>query len=223
MAPRLVLVVSPFTGAGAWSPVAAALPDAVAADHGGVKGPDWYEGVAHRLALQADGRPWIGVLHSGAGGFAPSLARASRDLAGLVFADAILPHPGRSVLENAPAAFAQRLRDRTTDGRLAPWNEWFDQDPTLRMVLDPRARTAFVRDLPRTPFAFLEAVAPEAAGWERLPCGYLQLSRSYEATRARAEAMGWPAASARLHHLAMLSEPQQVAALLTALVRRMGF
>lgn len=222
MAPRLVLVASPFTGAGAWAPAAAALPDALAADHGGVQGPDWYEGVARRLALQADGRPWIGVLHSGAGGFAPSLARASRDLVGLVFADAVLPHPGLSVLENAPAEFAQRLRERAADGRLAPWNEWFDEDPTLRMIPDPQVRAAFVLDLPRTPFAFLEAVAPQVAEWEALPCGYLQLSRSYEATRARAEATGWPAASERLHHLAMLSEPERVAGLLTALVRRMG-
>lgn len=219
---RLVLIASPFTGASGWTPVAELLSAALAVDYGGVRGPDWYAGAARRIVAQADGRPWIAVLHSGAGGFAPSLAQASPDLVGLVFADAILPHPGRSVLENAPPEFAQRLRERTTEGRLAPWNQWFDEDPTLRMIPDPEARGAFLRDLPRTPFDFLEAVAPAGAEWEALPRGYLQFSRAYDGACARAQAMGWPVRRERLHHLAMLSEPARVAEMLQDLVRDLG-
>lgn len=215
---RLALIASPFTGASGWAPVAGLLPDALAVDYGDVRGPDWYEGVARRVAAQADGRPWIAVLHSGAGGFAPSLAQASRDLAGFIFADAVLPHAGKSVIGNAPPEFAQRLRERTTDGLLAPWNEWFDEDPTLRMIPDPELRAAFVRDLPQTPFAFLEATAPPGAEWEALPCAYLQLSRAYDAASARAEASGWPVHRERRHHLAMLSSPDAVAAMLQRLV-----
>lgn len=219
---RLVLIASPFTGAFGWTPVAELLPAALAVDYGGVQEPDWYAGVARRIADQAGGHPWIAVLHSGAGGFAPSLAQSSPDIVGLVFADAILPHPGRSVLENAPPEFAQRLRERATEGRLAPWNQWFDDDPTLRMIPDPEARGAFIRDLPRTPFAFLEAVAPEGAEWEALPCAYLQLSRTYDGACARAQAMDWPVRRERLHHLAMLSEPARVAEMLQDLVRELG-
>lgn len=212
---RLVLIPSPFVGAVGWQATGAALPDAIAVDYGGVSGPDWYEGVARRVAGRADGRPWIAVLHSGAGGFAPALATASTDLAGFIFVDAVLPYPGRSNIETAPDDLAQRLRALATDGRLAPWNQWFGPDPLPRLIPDPEARAAFERDLPRTPFAFLEAVAPEGAAWERLPAGYLQLSKMYEAAAEKAERRGWIVRRARLHHLAMASHPTQVADLLS--------
>ncbi|WP_337185017.1 hypothetical protein [Phenylobacterium sp.] len=222
---RLILIPSPFTGPSGWRATAERLPDAAAADYGGVQSPDWYEGVARRVAVQATNRatsragdaPWIAVLHSGAGGFAPALARQSPDLAGLIFADAILPHPGVSVIDNAPPELAHRLRERTEAGRLRPWNEWFDADPSARLIPDPAARAAFVADLPRTPFAFLEAPAPEASEWEALPRAYLQLSRAYDDTAARAEALGWPVRRERLHHLAMITHPDRVAARLLEL------
>jgi hypothetical protein len=211
---RLVLVHSPFVGPSAWRATAARLPDALAVDYGGVAGPDWYGGVAERVAAQAGEAPWVAVLHSGAGGFAPSLAAASASLAGFIFVDAFLPQPGKSVIASAPPEFAERLRAVTTDGRLAPWNRWFDVDPTERMIPDPAARAAFVADLPRTPFAFLEAVAPEDDAWTRLPSAYIQLSRTYAGAAARAAARGWTVRRERSHHLAMASDPAWVADLI---------
>jgi hypothetical protein len=211
---RLILVPSPFVGAVSWQAAADALPDALAVDYGGVSGPDWYEAVARRIGVQADGRPWIAVLHSGAGGFAPALASAAADLAGFIFVDAVLPYPGRSNIETAPQPLADRLRALATDGRLAPWNRWFDADPLPRLIPDPEMRAAFERDLPRVPFAFLEAVSPAGSEWERLPSAYLQLSKTYDATADKAEQRGWPVRRARLHHLAMASHPAVVADLL---------
>lgn len=214
---RLVLVPSPFVGVCSCRPLAAALPDAVAADYGGVSGPDWYQGVASRVGGQAAGRPWVAVLHSGAGGFAPALAAASPDLVGLIYVDAVLPYPGRSCLATAPSSLADQLRRLTVDGALAPWNAWFDADPTSRLIPDPEARAAFVADLPRTPFAFLEAIAPADTAWEGLPAAYVQLSKGYEATAAEAERRGWIVRRARLHHLAMISHPEEVANLMADL------
>lgn len=211
---RRVLVPSPFTGASAWRALAARLTDAVAADHGGVAGPDWYEGVARRIAAQAGQGPWICVMHSGAGGFAPAIAAASPALTGFLYVDAVLPYPGRSCLENAPEDLAARLRGLASDGLLPPWNQWFDADPAPRLIPDPARRRAFVADLPRTPFAFLEASSPDDAGWERLPAAYVQLSRAYDRESAEAERRGWTVRRARLHHLAMVSDPDKVAALL---------
>ena len=211
---RLVLVHSPFVGPVAWQATAAVLPDAVVADYGGVRGPDWYGRVGRAVAEQAGAAPWTAVLHSGAGGFAPALAAASASLAVFIFIDAVLPQPGQSILETAPAEFAARLRQVTTDGRLAPWIQWFDEDPTLRMIPDDEARAAFVADLPRTPFAFLEAVAPDDQAWEALPAAYIQLSRTYEAAGDRAAARGWTVRRERLHHLAMASDPARIAELL---------
>lgn len=193
------------------------MPRAVAADYGGVAGPDWYGGVARRIAAQVDDEPWIAILHSGAGGFAPAIAAApSTHLAGFVFIDAMLPYPGRSWLQTAPT-LGERLAALTTDGQLAPWNRWFDPDPTPRLLPDPAMRDAFVAALPRVPFAFLEVVSPDEHRWARLPAAYVQLSAAYDAEAAEAERRGWPLRRARLHHLAMVSDPDKVAALLTDL------
>lgn len=212
-----VLIHSPFVGPSCWRAVAKIVPDALAADYGGVSGPDWYEGAADRIVRQADDTPWIAVLHSSAGGFAPSLAAAARRLTGLIFVDSILPHLGKSAVVNAPEAQIQQLRALTTEGFIAPWNTWFDPDPTPRWIPDPTARAAFLADLPRVPFAFLEATAPDDNRWERLPAAFVQLSKGYEANAARAEQRGWPVRRAKLNHLAMVGEPAAVAELLSDL------
>lgn len=213
---RLVLVPSPFVGAVSWQALAGTLPDAAVADYGGVSGPDWYEGAARRITAFAEGHPWIAVLHSGAGGFAPALAAASPDLMGFIHVDSVLPYPGQSCLATAPPAQVDQLKALTTGGRLAAWNTWFEDDPTLRWIPDPEARKTFVDDLPRTPFAFLEAISP-VSDWAALPAAYVQLSKGYEATAAKAEQRGWAVRRVRAHHLAMISDPAMVAALLTEL------
>ncbi|KRB40003.1 hypothetical protein [Phenylobacterium sp. Root700] len=214
---RLVLVPSPFVGANSWRELERVLPNSVVADYGGVSAPDWYAGAARRIADQVDVAPWVAVLHSSAGGFAPALASASTRLSGLIFVDAVLPHPGKSALDIAPQAQIEQLRALTTDGRLARWNEWFGSDPTPHWIADAKVRAAFLSDLPRVPFAFLEAVAPEGTGWELLPAAFIQLSKGFETNAGRAEARGWPVRRARLNHLAMASDPQAVAELLAGL------
>lgn len=214
---RLALIPSPFVGPNSWRPLAAVVPGSVVVDYGGVSAPDWYEGVAQRVARQVDGAPWIAVLHSSAGGFAPALAAASVDLAGFIFVDAVLPHPGKSALDIAPQTQVELLRGLTADGLLAPWNAWFGADPTAYWIPDDAARAAFIADIPRVPFAFLEAVSPDTSAWERLPAAFVQLSKGFETNAARAEDRGWPVRRARLNHLAMAGDPAAVADLLTGL------
>ncbi len=136
----------------------------------------------------------------------------------LVFVDALLPYPGASSLESAPALEIDQLTALATDGLLAPWNTWFPEDPLRRLLPDAELREAFVLDLPRTPFAFLEAKSPNRSEWEQLPAAYIQLSRNYEDQAARAEARGWTVRRARLNHLAIASHPAEVAALLSDLL-----
>lgn len=214
---RRVLVPSPFVGANSWRPAARVMAEAVVADYGAVSAADGYAEIAGRIAGPVDGAPWIAVLHSSAGSFAPALREASQALAGFVFVDAVLPHPGQSILDIAPEAQAAQLRGLATDGWLAPWNQWFPQDPTPHWIPDSEARATFLADLPRVPFAFLEAVSPEGAGWEALPASFVQLSKGYEANAGRAEERGWPVRRARLNHLAMAGDPEAVAALLEGL------
>jgi len=214
---RLALAPSPFVGPNSWRPLADVVSNSVVVDYGGVLPPDWYEGVAQRIAHEVDAEPWVAVLHSSAGGFAPALAAVATSLKGFIFVDAVLPHPGRSALDIAPEAQIEGLRRLTTHGLMAPWNTWFDTDPTPHWIPDADARAAFLSDLPRTPFAFLEAVAPDSAAWEQLPAAFIQLSKGYEANAARAEARGWPVRRAKLNHLAMVAQPRVMAGLLEGL------
>lgn len=216
---RLALTPSPFTGAAAWRAVADLLPDAIAVDYGGVSGPDWYDGAARRVAAAMGEGPWIAVLHSGAGGLAPALAEAGA--AGLIFVDAVRPHPGRSLREVEPR-LVDFLAGRAAHGRLPPWNLWFDEDPLPRLLPDPEARATLVADLPSTPIAFLDAVPSASDAWEHLPAAYLQLSGRYAVQADWAVSRGWPIHRAGLHHLAMASHPAEVAALIATLARQVA-
>jgi hypothetical protein len=118
------------------------------------------------------------------------------------------------------ADFVAWLATRATDDSLPPWNLWFDEDPLPRFLPAAAARAAFVADLPRTPVAFLDAAPSPSDAWERLPACYLQLSRRYAAQADWAEARGWPVRRVALHHLAMASDPAEVAAHLASLARK---
>lgn len=215
---RFALVPSPFTGAAAWAPVAARLPGAVAVDYGDLPEITPYDAVADRVAAAMGQRPWVAVLHSGAGGFAPALAEAGA--AGLIFADAVRPHPGRSLRDVEPE-FVAWLAARGSDGRLAPWNRWFDEDPLPRLLPDETQREAFVADLPRPPLAFLDAVPPITDAWERTPAAYLQFSPTYARQAEWAESRGWPVRRLDLHHLAPTTNPVEVASEIAALALAM--
>ncbi|HZZ88637.1 MAG TPA: hypothetical protein VFE13_09930 [Caulobacteraceae bacterium] len=190
----------------------------MAADYGGVVGPHWYASVAARIVAETDQAPWVAVLHSGAGGFAPAIAAVAKRLAGFVFMDAVLPYPGRSWRETAPPSLAVHLDALTDDGLLAPWNRWFGGDVMARLLPDAAQRTAFIADLPRVPVSFLDAVSPDLTEWERIAAAYLRLSDGYEAEAAEADRRVWPTARTRMHHLAMITDPDKVAALLTKLI-----
>jgi hypothetical protein len=198
------------------------LPGGLAVDYGGLQPPDWYDGVAARVAARCDGAPWVAVLHSGAGGFVPAIADAAADLLGFVFVDAVLPYPGRAWTETAPPELAAHLRRLAKDGRLPSWNTWFGSDPTPGLIPNAAARAGFVRELPRVPLAFLDAVSPARTAWARLPAAYLRLSRAYEDAAAEAEQRGWRVRRLETHHLAMVSEPDKVAAMLGELAASLG-
>jgi hypothetical protein len=186
----------------------------VAIDYGGVAGPDWYGGAAARVAASLSrGEAVVLVAHSGAGGFVPSLAdRLGERLVGIVLVDAVMPYPGRCWLDTASAEMAAHLRAMAKDGVLPHWDAWFDRDAIARLLPDPAALAAFRAELPCVPLAYFEAFAPNLAGWESRPTAYLQLSEAYAPEASAAELKGWTVRREPLHHLAMLSHPDRVAA-----------
>lgn len=211
---RQALIPSPFLGVASWSFVAALLEGAYVVDYGGVAEPDWFDGAARRIAAKVDDQPWIAVLHSSAGAFAPSLAATSANLRGLIFVDAVLPHPGKSAAETAPAAQIDALRKITSDGLLARWDQWFSTGVVEAWIPDQQARTAFLADIPQVPFAFLEARVPIDTRWEHLPARYVRLSDGFERQAIRAEESGWEVARLDSSHLGMVSSAHKLAAVL---------
>jgi len=79
------------------------------------------------------------------------------------------------------------------------------------MLPDPAVRQDFVSGCPRLPMAMLEEIHPTVPGWPTARCGYLQLSEAYEDDAATARSLGWAVSRRLSHHLALLTEPGDVA------------
>jgi hypothetical protein len=219
MRARLLLVHSPLVGRGTWAPVAADLAAGGSAvtvpDLAGAlaAGPPYHTRLAQVIAESAAGQPAILVGHSRAG---PLLATAGTmlgaEVRGYVFVDARLPAPGHSWMDTVRPDLAARLRAMASPrGWLPPWPQWWSAAELAALLPDPAVRRDFVTGCPRLPMAMLEEIHPPAPGWPTAPCGFLQLSEAYDGDAATARELGWPVRQRLSHHLALLTEPGQVA------------
>lgn len=223
----LALVHSPLVGPATWQAAAEVLRD----EGEVVVVPDLTRSVSatppvlpavQRAAADAvdtarSAGPAVLVGHSGAGPLLPGIAdRTMARISALIYVDSLLPHPGASWLDRAPADLADHLLGLARDGLLPPWNEWFDAAAIEEVLPDPRVRARFVAELPRLPLAFFDETAPPES-WDG-PSGYILLSQAYEADAAQARRRGWPVLERRSHHLAMLTDPVAAAAAILELM-----
>jgi hypothetical protein len=226
---KLVLLHSPLAVPQIWEAVAPDLrgrghavivPDLTAVLAGD---PPYYSRFADSVASAAGSEDSYLVAHSGAGALVPAIA-ARTALAGAIFVDALLPHPGRTWFETAPPQLASRLRALAKDGHLPPWNRWWPETTMSVALPDVALRERIFALLPELPLAYLEERAPDAA--LTTPAAYLQLSWGYHAEAAEAETAGWPVArmssqQTTLQHLAMLTHPRRVAEKIEHLASRL--
>ena len=91
-----------------------------------------------------------------------------------------------------------------------------------RLIADPALRAEFSADLPRLPLAYFEARAPTDDTWRTKPGAYLQLSDACAGDAQAAEGFGWTVRRERLHHLAMLTHPDRLAAILVSMARELA-
>jgi pimeloyl-ACP methyl ester carboxylesterase len=219
MEARVVLVHSPLVGCGVWEPVATELAadgySVAVPDLGGTisAGPPYQLRQAKVIADSAGGQAALLVGYSRAG---PLLATAGAMLGGgvrgYIFVDARLPRPGRSWIETTSPGLVARLREMADpQGWLPPWSQWWGEEGLAALLPDPAVRLPFAAGCPRLPLAMLEEVLPPVPGWPGAPGGYLQLSAAYEDEAAKAGELGWPVRRELSHHLALLTEPRQVA------------
>lgn len=226
MTDRIVLLHSPLLGGRTWQAVAGALRDRGRS----VEVPTWselqsvsegfYRSLATDMAARLGEHPALVVVHSGAGALVPALQSAWGGLRGVIFADAILPHPGRSWFETAPPQLADSLRAGATFGMLPSWDQWWPPGALERLVPEPGVRTALIGELAPLPLAYFSEAAPPA-GLEG-PAAFLRLSGAYDDEARGATRLGWPVVNLPLHHLAMLTHPEALAGAIISLADKLG-
>jgi hypothetical protein len=224
---RFVLLHSPLLGASGWRRVAAELTglghqaETPAWPRLSTIGESFYAALADSVAATLEaGHPAILVAHSGAGALVPALAARMRiPVAGVIFADAILPHPGQSWFDTAPPSLRDQLRAAVQAGQLPAWDAWWPPGALARLVPDSTLLGELTAELEPIPVAYFEDRAP--ATDHDAPSAYLQLSGAYDQEARIADGCGWPVARLPLHHLSMLTHPQAVAGAVVSLAARL--
>ncbi len=229
MAPRLILLHSPLLGPVCWRGVA----DALRQRGRETSTPAWprlptlgdacYASLANAMAATVDaGGKTAAVLvaHSGAGPLLPSVAALARSpIAGVIYCDALLPHPDQSWFDMAPPDLAAQLRVGAVHGQLPAWDSWWPPGALEKLVPDAELRTALIAELEPIPVDYFEELAPALE--VTAPGAYLQLSGAYVEEARIAGRKGWPVISLPLHHLAMLTHAEAVATALDSLTERL--
>jgi len=229
MARRLILLHSPLLGPMCWKPVAQALAlDGVEAET-----PAWprlssvredcYAALAAAMAasIDAHGRePAVLVAHSGAGPLVPSVAAiAQTPVEGVVYCDAILPHPGLSWFDTAPPDLRRQLRAGAQAGTLPAWDDWWPPGALERLLPDSAMRNELIAELEPIPIDYFDELAPEIE--LKAPAAFLQLSGAYDEESRIAGRNGWPVIRLPLTHLAMLTHVQAVASAVDSLATKL--
>lgn len=223
---RFILAPSPLLGPASWDATARALR-ALGHDVVVPRLPalleitgDYYPVLTQALAREADADGRVLVLHSGAGALAASVAAAAgAHLEGVVFVDAILPHPGRSWLDTAPAQLRAQLQSGAQQGLLPAWDGWWPPGALERLIPDDDARQTVIADLEPLPLAYFEEIAPavEMTG----QAAYLQLSGAYDEEARRANRLGWPVVRLPFNHLATVTQGPAVAGAIETLAAKL--
>lgn len=232
MANTIVLVHSPLVGAMTWQRTAMVLTDRghqiVVPTLAGIaeKGPPYYERFADAIAAEVyESKPDTAafVVHSGAGGLVPSIVAASKvSVSSVIFVDALMPHPGLSWLDTAPAILREWLKAHAASGLVPSWNKWFAPSILEMLLPDEPMRERFIEDLPQLPLQYFDTPAPNLEGSRRLRNGYLQLSSGYEQEASTAERLGWLTTRKISNHLAMLTQPEDVADAIHQMLQEMA-
>jgi pimeloyl-ACP methyl ester carboxylesterase len=232
MAASFVLIHSPSVGPRTWEPVArrlgelgweAAVPSLLqVADEGPPVWPRVVDAVRAGLGAVRQDRGVVLVAHSNAGLFIPVIATALPGrVLGCIFVDAALP-PVSGEAPVAPPELLELLRDKASDGLLPRWTDWWDEEQVAPLFPDQQTRQAVTEEQPRLPLSYYEASVPVPAGWDAQPCAYLLFGPPYDELASEARGRGWIVEQLPGAHLHQLVDPDGVARLLLAIVRRMG-
>jgi pimeloyl-ACP methyl ester carboxylesterase len=222
VSPTLLFVHSPVAGPSTWVYTAevlqnngfgCAVPDLTDV---ATTGPPYYPKYAEAAAAAIDSGDRVVLIgHSAAGALLPAIAEAVGDrVRGAVFADAMLPQPGRSWFDTAPAGMEAQLRGLADHGLLPPYHQWFPPGVLDELVSDAARRDRLIAEIPRLPLAYFEEPAPRAGFANSMACAFLRFGAPFDRAADKAERLGWWVARRAWDHLRMISDPEAVADLI---------
>jgi len=220
----LALLPSPLLGPSVWQPVARVLADrgwhtmTCAATAPVRTGQDALAAFLATLPTQQD---LVLVPHSNAGAYVPELVMQRRVVA-TVFVDAVLP-PGHGSVPLAPPAFLDLLRAKANDDGLLPvWTRWWDDADVAPLFPDAQTRARVEREQQQLPLSYFEGALPVPQGWDQRRGAYLAFGETYATERDDAVRRRWPVTTLPGTHLHLLTDPDEVATELLALIGQLG-
>jgi hypothetical protein len=161
------------------------------------------------------------VPHSNAGAYVPELVMQRRVVAS-VFVDAVLP-PGHGSVPLAPPAFLDLLRAKANDDGLLPvWTRWWDDADVAPLFPDAQTRARVEREQQQLPLSYFEGALPVPQGWDQRCGAYLAFGETYATERDDAVRRRWPVTTLPGTHLHLLTDPDEVAIELLALIGQLG-
>ncbi len=221
----LLLVHSPLVGPSSWAAfaqrAAAQGVDAIVPDLTGValaEAPKW-EMLVDTAVAAADGLdgPMVVVGHSGAGAYLPEIGQRLGDYLGaLIFVDAVVPP--REGVHQTSAGMKQPLGEKTIDGTLLRWLDWWPTATVEELLPHAADREVLCADMPRLPRSFFDEGVPVPDGWSDRSCAYLKLSGAYDSAFEDAGSRGWPRMSVDGTHLSIHTEPDRVLSAIEPLI-----
>ena len=216
-----LLVHSPLLGPYSWQAVAdlldarvpdlrptLALPSGFAAAQADIVSDAAPAGTSVWLAGHSRAGTLLGLV-------ADTLARRGVRVEATVFVDARLPIPGVSRRGTLEDDLRAQLDAMAVDGWLPPWPRWWPEDAVAELVPDGAIRAALYDDCRAIPMALYDEPMPDAP--DAPEPRYLQLSDAYADEAAEAEGRGWPVLRMPADHLALLTQPAEIAAAMQAL------
>jgi hypothetical protein len=161
------------------------------------------------------------VAHSNAGAYIPSIA-SGRRTAALVFVDAILPAASGSTPLAQPDFLAALAAMANSSGVLPPWTQWWDPAEVVALVPDDGMRDRIEAEQPRIPLGYFRRSLPAPLGWDDRPGAYVAFGTTYESELGDAKSRGWDTRVLDGEHLAMVADPDAVAAALLEVIADFG-
>jgi hypothetical protein len=114
----------------------------------------------------------------------------------------------------------KKIEKSAVDGWLPPWNDWFPKETLVGLIPNHDLRDKFIREIVSVPLAFFEERAPIVESWASVRCAYLQLSARYERDADGAGNRGWVVHHLKSDHLAMITQPLEVAEAINLMIRQ---